>query len=90
MIFCIFGCFSVFLLRKMWPEKNVKVSDYVKFSMKFSLESPQSCYMDSLYHAFQYVHDFQLIYFMIFCIFGCFSFFLLRKMWPEKNVKVSD
>ena len=26
MIFCIFGCFSVFLLRKMWPEKNVKFS----------------------------------------------------------------
>ena len=74
MIFCIFGCFfsTRFDLEKSSLRKNVKVSDQVKFSMKFSSESPQMCYMDSMYHAYQYVHDFQSIYFMIFCIFGCF------------------
>ena len=73
----ILGVLSLYLLRKMWHGKSV---------MKFSSELLQICYMDSLYHTHQYVHDFQLIYFMIFCIFGCFSVFLLRKMWPEKKM----
>ena len=50
----------------------VKVSDKVKFSKKLSSESLHICYMDSWYQTYQYVHDFKLIYFMIFCIFGCF------------------
>ena len=34
-----------------------------------------------MYHTHQYVHDFKLIYFIIFCILGCFSLFLLRKTY---------
>ena len=64
----------------MWPEKNGKVSDYIKIPIKYSSESLLICCMNSLYHIHQYVHDFKLIYFMIFCIFRCFyhCFYLLR------------
>ena len=60
-------------------------------SMKFSSESPQIRYMDSfsLYHTYQCVHNFQLIYFMIFCIFF-FQCLYLEKCGLRKNVKVSD
>ena len=54
--------------------------------MKFSSASLQICYIDSLYHTHQYVHDFKLIYFIIFCIFRCFFIVftnVLRKIWPE-------
>ena len=57
----IFLLFSVFLgvffqcfyLEKFSLRKHVKVSDEVKFSMKFSSDSLQICYIDSLYHPHQ-------------------------------------
>ena len=59
--------------------------------MKFSSDSLQICYIDSLYHTHQCVNDFKLIYFLIFCIFRCFfQCFYLEKFSLRKNVKVSD
>ena len=73
LICCIFRCFfQCFYLEKFSLRKNVKVSDEVKFSMKFSSDSLQICYIDSLYHTHQCVNDFKLIFFIIFCIFRCF------------------
>ena len=70
----------------VWPARRrrrhrplcVKVSDYVKFSMKFSSDSLQICCMVSLYHTHQYVGVYKLIYFNIFLHFRCFyhSFYL--------------
>ena len=42
------------------------------FPIKFSSESLQICYMDSLYHTHQYVSIYKLIYFIIFSIFLVF------------------
>ena len=44
----------------MWPGKNVKVYDL--FLIKFSSEFLQTFYSDSLYHTYQYVGDYKLIY----------------------------
>ena len=56
-IFIIFRIFKVFFqyfyLEKFSLRKYVKVSDEVKFSMKFSSDSLQICYIDSLYHPHQ-------------------------------------
>ena len=53
-IFIIFSIFKVFFqyfyLEKFSLRNHVKVSDEVKFSMKFSSDSLQICYIDSLYH----------------------------------------
>ena len=57
---------------------SVKVSEYVKFPMKFSSDSLQIFYMDWLYHTYQYVCVFKLIWFIIFWILGCF-FIVLQK-----------
>ena len=59
----------------------VKVSEYVKFPTKFSSDSLQICYIDSVYHTHQYVHGLKLIYFIICCIFRCFII-----VFTEKNV----
>ena len=89
LIFCIFRCFfQCFYLEKFSLRKNVKVSDEVKFSMKFSSDSLQICYIDSLYHTHQYVNDFKLIFFLIFCIFKCFfSVFTLKNLAWEKMLR---
>ena len=89
LIFCIFRCFfQCFYLEKFSLRKNVKVSDEVKFSMKFSSDSLQICYIDSLYHTHQCVNDFKLIFFLIFCIFMCFfSVFTLKNLAWEKMLR---
>ena len=77
--------FQCFYFKKFSLRKNVKVSDEVKFSMKFSSDSLQICYIDSLYHTHQCVNDFKLIFFLIFCIFRCFfSVFTLKNLAWEK------
>ena len=77
--------FQCFYLEKFSLRKNVKVSDEVKFSMKFSSDSLQICYIDSLYHTHQCVNDCKLIFFLIFCIFRCFfSVFTLKNLAWEK------
>ena len=52
--------------------------------MKFSSASLQIWYIDSLYHAnqLQYVGNYMLIYFIIFCIFECF--FNIQKIVLER------
>ena len=42
-IFCIFECFPLFLLRKIWPGKNWRF--LIKFPAKVSSESLEICYM---------------------------------------------
>ena len=89
-IFCIFRWvfFQCFYLEKFSLRKNVKVSDEVKFSMKFSSDSLQICYSDSLYHTHQCVNDFKLIFFLIFCIFRCFfSVFTFKNLAWEKMLR---
>ena len=89
LIFCIIRWFfQCFYLEKFSLRKNVKVSDEVKFSMKFSSDSLQICYIDSLYHTHQCVNDFKLIYFLIFCIFRCFfSVFTFKNLAWEKMLR---
>ena len=65
----------MFLLRKMWPGKNVKVSDEIMFPIMFTSKSLQICNTNSFYHTLYYVGDFKLIHFIIFCILGVFSVF---------------
>ena len=72
--------FQCFYLEKFSLRKNVKVSDEVKFSMKFSSDSLQICYIDSLYHTHQCVNDFKLIVLLFSAFLRCFSVFLLRKI----------
>ena len=80
--------FQCFYLEKCSMRKNVKVSDEVKFSMKFSSDSLQICYIDSLYHTHQCVNDFKLIFFIMFCIFRCFfSVFTLKNLAWEKMLR---
>ena len=79
--------FSVFLLINIWPGKSVKVSDYIMFPLKFSSDSLQICYIDSLY---QYVGVYKLIYFIIFFIFWCFITVFTLKNMAWEIVKVSD
>ena len=53
--------------------------------MKFSSESLQIFYMDSLYHTHQYVYDFQLIFYIIFLHFSVFyhCFYLEIVAWEK-------
>ena len=55
------------------------------FPIKFSSESLQICYVDSLYHALYHMGDFKFIYYIIFDVFTVFT---LKNMTWE-NVKVS-
>ena len=75
--------FKYFYLEKFSLRKHVKVSDEVKFSMKFSSYSLQICYIDSLFHPHQIDvgnYMFIYIYFLHFVVF--FFSILLRKIWP--------
>ena len=75
-IFCtLFGVLSLFYKEKGGLEKNANVSDRIMFPIKFSPESLQIFYMDSLYHTHQYVCDYKFVC-SFFCAFGCFLHYL--------------
>ena len=71
-IFCtLFGVFITVLSRKMWLRKNANLSDRIMFPIKFSPESLQIFYMDSLYHTHQYVCDYKFVC-SFFALLGVF------------------
>ena len=84
MIFYIFWCFiAVFTLKNVAWE-NVKFSDLNMFPIKFSSESLQICYINTLLHT--NVCDYKLIYFIIFLHFRLFfSVFTLKNVALEYN-----
>ena len=82
------GVFSVFLLRKMWPEKKSLWLNHVTYEVLIRFTS-------NLLHCFivSYLSIcvcLQANIYYHFSAFLCFHHCFYLKMWPGKNVKVSD